>query len=158
MKKLDIGQTIQILGNLGVVVGIFLLVYELNQNRELMRSQIRNEIATSLSGVLNPTVTDAEFSETVMRLDAGEDLTRAENYRASLYHEQIFRYWENVHYQYRLGLYDESEWSGHRSSITATVNSGSRFACFWSLNREYYSRPFIDFIDSVLPTEGCHAE
>ena len=158
MKKLDFDQTIQVLGNLGVVIGILLLVYELNQNRELMRAQIRNEIATSLSSVLNPAATDAEFSETLLRFDAGGDLTEAENFRVFLYQEQLFRYWENVHYQYRLGLYDESEWSGHRGTIEESVNRGPRFACYWSLEREYYSRPFIDFIDSVLLPGGCQDE
>ena len=45
MKKIDLGQALQILGTAGVILGIFLLVYELNQNRELMAAEIRNSIA-----------------------------------------------------------------------------------------------------------------
>ncbi len=45
MKKLDLGQTTLMLGNLGVILGILLLVYELFQNRQTMEAQTRNSIA-----------------------------------------------------------------------------------------------------------------
>ena len=48
MKKLDLGQIAHLLGNLGVIVGILLLVYELNQNRSMMPAQTRNSIARRL--------------------------------------------------------------------------------------------------------------
>jgi len=48
MKKIDLGQTLTILANVGVLAGILLLVFELNQNREMMRAQTRSELASSL--------------------------------------------------------------------------------------------------------------
>jgi hypothetical protein len=45
MKKLDLAQTLQLVGNAGVIIGILLLVYELAQNREMMRAQTRNELS-----------------------------------------------------------------------------------------------------------------
>jgi hypothetical protein len=39
MKKIDLGQTVAILANVGVLAGILLLVYELNQTRELAQAQ-----------------------------------------------------------------------------------------------------------------------
>ena len=39
MKKIDLGQTLGILANVGVVFGILLLAYELNQNRQMMEAQ-----------------------------------------------------------------------------------------------------------------------
>lgn len=52
MKRIDLGQTIGILANLGVLVGILLLVYELAQNREMIRSQTRQSIAELLTNLL----------------------------------------------------------------------------------------------------------
>ena len=37
MKKLDLGQTVGILANLGVIAGILFLAIELRQNNQLLR-------------------------------------------------------------------------------------------------------------------------
>ena len=41
MKKIDLGQTIGILANIGVVAGTVFLAVELRQNNELLNSQER---------------------------------------------------------------------------------------------------------------------
>ena len=41
MKKIDLGQAITILANLGVIGGILLLAYELRQNNELIAAEGR---------------------------------------------------------------------------------------------------------------------
>ena len=155
MKRIDFGQSVAILANVGVITGIIFLAIELRQNNQMMVSQTRSNIATSLSSTLNPVTTDAELAEAIYRLDTGEGVTGAEEYRISLYDEQLFRYWENAHYQYRRGLYDENEWAGHRADIAASVNNRCRLAHFWADNREYYSELFVAFIDDVLLPSSC---
>lgn len=44
MKKLDMGQSLGILANVGVLFGILLLVYELNQNRQMMEAAVRRHV------------------------------------------------------------------------------------------------------------------
>ena len=44
MKKIDPGQTIQILANVGVIAGIAFLAVELRQNNELLRSSSRQAL------------------------------------------------------------------------------------------------------------------
>ena len=48
MKKIDRGQTISLLANIGVLIGILLLVFELNQNRALIEAQTRSAITASI--------------------------------------------------------------------------------------------------------------
>jgi len=38
MKKIEFGQAIAVFANIGVLVGILLLAYELNQNRQMMQT------------------------------------------------------------------------------------------------------------------------
>jgi len=52
LKKLDVGQTLQLVGNAGVIFGILLLVYELNQNRAMMQAQMRSNISDTLVDIL----------------------------------------------------------------------------------------------------------
>ena len=48
MKKIDLGQTLGIVANVGVIAGILLLAYELNQNRQMMQAQTRNAISETI--------------------------------------------------------------------------------------------------------------
>ena len=49
--------------NIGVLVGIVLLIFELNQNREMMRAQIRNELTTGVQDLLRPVVVDQDLAD-----------------------------------------------------------------------------------------------
>ena len=79
MKKLELGQTLQLLGNLGVIVGILLLVYELNQNRHMMMAQTRNELAQGVTNILFELQNNTEMAEIAFRRDQGEDLSEFES-------------------------------------------------------------------------------
>ena len=46
MKKLDLGQTITILANIGVIAGIVFLGLEIRQNNELMAAEARYKVLT----------------------------------------------------------------------------------------------------------------
>lgn len=48
MKKIDRGQTISLLANIGVLIGILLLVFELNHNRVVTEAQTRSAITASI--------------------------------------------------------------------------------------------------------------
>ncbi len=114
MKKLDFGQTLQLLGNAGVIIGIFLLVYELNQNRDMMQAQTRTALAEGLADHFYRISTDEGIADISYRGDAGELLTDPERVRYRRLAMAQFSYQENVHYQYRKGLYDEAEFEAQR--------------------------------------------
>jgi len=155
MKKIDLGRSIGILANLGVLIGILLLVTELNQNRQLTQAQTRNELSRGLTDLLSLTAGDHDLSDMVVRANRGEELTATENYRLGTRSELVFRYWENVHYQYRQGLYDESEFSRHRDTMEAVLDSNSSLTSFWCGERMHYSVLFMGMIDELIEGEGC---
>ena len=155
MKKIDFGQTLQLLGNAGVVIGILLLVYELNQNRDMMRAQTRNELSRGLTEVLSLTAVGDELADMVVRANRGEELTATESYRLGTRSELVFRYWENVHYQYRQDLYDESEFSRHRDTMDAVLIENPSLIGFWCGERMLYSEPFMIMIDELLERHEC---
>jgi uncharacterized membrane protein YgaE (UPF0421/DUF939 family) len=152
MKKIDLGQTLRILGNVGVLIGILLLVYELNQNRDLMRAQTRNELQQGLTDVLSLTVGNIEVADIVLRANRGDELTGTESLIFAQRSELVFRYWENVHYQYRQGLYDEVEFSKHLRTMETVVGRSDGLADFWCENRALYSAPFAAEIDAIYDT------
>ena len=149
MKKIDLGQTLRLLGNVGVIAGILLLVYELNQNRDLMRAQTRNELQQGLTDVLSLSAGNIEIADIIVRANRGDELTATESMMFFQRSELVFRYWENVHYQYRQGLYDEVEFSKHLRTMESVLDRNDGLAEYWCENRDLYSAPFAAEIDGI---------
>ena len=141
--------------NIGVLIGIILLIVELDQNRDMMRAQTRNELARALPEVLGIPASDNALADALIRADNGESLSPAETLQVAMWNELSFRYWENVHYQYRQGLYDESEFSRHKDTMRSVIERNPRLERFWCAERLLYSEPFMQFIDEMLLDISC---
>lgn len=155
MRKIDLGQTIAILANLGVLVGILLLVYELNQTRELTRAQTRNELSQGLIAIMLDLADDVETTSLIDRGDRGEELSDIERVRYFNLTVPQLRYHENVYYQYRNGLYDEDEYRAQREGWRNFVFQSPGVVEVFCTMRPGLSPAFVSEIDSLLTTYKC---
>jgi hypothetical protein len=121
-------------GNAAVVVGLLLLVYELNQTRELTRAQMRSEIS---SGIYDLLAMSANYFQYASR-------TRA-----------MFRYFENVHYQYRVGLYDDGEFERQKIAWANYLNGSARAPKIWCDYQHVVSVEFAAELNTLLNNEPC---
>ncbi len=81
MKKIDLGQTITILANIGVIGGILLLAYELRQNNNLMVAEAQfNRLSINVDQYTSR-VEDAGLNELLLRAMEKEPLSPAEQAR-----------------------------------------------------------------------------
>jgi hypothetical protein len=81
MKKLDLGPTMGILANLGVIGGILLLAYELRQNNDLMAAQARyNRLAINAENY-TARIDNADLSELLSKASVKEPLSAGEQER-----------------------------------------------------------------------------
>lgn len=141
--------------NLGVLVGIALLVVELGQNRITMRAQTRNELSASIVELFGLVADNEQLAGLRRRADAGEELTPDESYRYSIITRAFFRYWENVHYQFRQGLYDETEFSRQKGAWASYAATSPALVAWWCEHREEFSPEFAADFDSILTTHTC---
>ncbi len=141
--------------NVGVLIGIILLIIELDQNRDMMRAQIRNELARGIQELIGFAVANQDLADLIVRANTGESLSPAESSRVGTWDQLVFRYWENVHYQYRQGLYEESEFSPHRDAMLDVVVEDPRLYAFWCNQRLIFSAPFMEFMDNLLDGPDC---
>lgn len=141
--------------NVAVLIGIVLIVVELDQNRDSMRAQTRNELAAQISELLSMIASDGELASIRRRADAGEELTPDESYRYEVLTIATLRYWENVHYQYRQGLYDSIEFEGHLRAIGSYVRYSAHFPSYWCQIKDRYSPEFADEMDILLGDQAC---
>jgi hypothetical protein len=155
MKKSDLGQTVNTVANIGVIVGILLLVFELSQNRDMMRAQTRNEISRGVVELLSSPSTNVELADGWAKIRQGDPITPAQNVMLETFSESVFRYWENVHYQYRQGLYDEEEYSKHLDTMIELTSNDVVFRNWWCTRQSLYSESFVDSLNRRLDRQLC---
>ena len=155
MKKPDLGQTLGILANVGVVFGILLLAYELNQNRQMMESQTRAVLNEGFNEWLYNISADEQTSNLVTRGNRGEELTDYERNRYMWLILAQLRYYENVHYQFRNGLYDEDEFSAQREAWRTRVFVSKGVRDQFCGDRRILSPDFVAEIDSLITDYPC---
>jgi hypothetical protein len=151
MSKERLIQAIALGANCVTILGLLLVIVQLQQNRALMRAQVRHELATTIVDLLNSSASNSQLASVLRRAGQGEQLTEDEQFQFRLRSNALFRYWEDVHYQYRLGLYDEEEYSRQKAAWKATFASSVGLVNYWSEVRTLYSPRFESEIDGLLP-------
>ncbi len=147
-------QWIALAANGGTIVGLLLVIVQLQQNRTLMRAQVRHELASTIVELLNTSAGNSQLTSVLRRAGKGEPLTEDEQFQFRLRSNALLRYWENVNYQYRLGLYDEVEYSRQKDAWRATFASSIGLVKYWSEVRMLYSPRFESEIDGLIPSPG----
>jgi len=141
--------------NIGALAGLLLVVLQLQQNRELMRAQVRHELAMGIVGLLETPAANPQLASVLRRAAAGEPLTPDEVFQFGLRTNALLRYWEDVHYQYRQGLYDEVEFTRQRAAWRASLAGSVGFIDYWCRVRDLYSPLFREELDGLLEEGGC---
>lgn len=141
--------------NFGVLIGIILLIVELDQNRDMMRAQTRHEMAKGIVDLLLIPASNEQLADLMRRAHSGEQLTPTELFQFQMRTNALFRYWEDVHYQYRVGLYDEIEFAKQRDAWRASFNKSSLQGTYWCNVRMLYSPEFMTEMDKLLNEDSC---
>ena len=79
MKKLDVGQTVSILANLGIIAGIVFLAFEIAQNNDLLASQSRANLFEMRATMQRDFFVNAGgIADLIYKEQEGEELTDGE--------------------------------------------------------------------------------
>ncbi len=151
MSKDRLIQSIALAANCVTILGLLLVILQLRQNRSLMRAQVRHELASTIVDLLNTSANNSQLANVLRRAGTGEQLTEDEQFQFQLRSNALLRYWEDVHYQYRLGLYDEIEYDRQKAAWKATFANSIGFVRYWSEVRTLYSPRFASEIDALQP-------
>ena len=110
MKKLDLGQIVTLLANLGVIAGIVFLAIELQQNNDLLSSQARAYRHELRSTDANRAIyNNPELAETMRKARNNEPLSETEMYVRERYERQHTQNWQFAYVEYQNGALDIEE-------------------------------------------------
>ena len=149
---------ISLAANVVTVAGLVIVVFQLYQNHKMTRAQTRHEISSTIVTILSDTANNPQLASVIYRGSHGLPLTPVEQFQFELRSNALLRYWEDVHYQFRMGLYDEEEFDRHRDAWAATVRQSKGFVEYWCRVRPLYSTAFAIEMNRLLPTGACTAK
>ena len=154
MDKDRLNRWLSLAANLAVLAGIILLAFELEQNREMMRAQTRNELSVQIVDLLSQVATSDELSSLLVRSESGEPLSVEETLQFQHRALAMLRYFENVHYQYRQGMYDEEEFTAQQEAWRGFVTTAA-YVSIWCACRETFSPDFKVAFEALFSTQKC---
>lgn len=132
MTKPNVGQLISALANVGVLLGILLLVYELNQNTAAMQGDTYQGLLDSVTSVALTVAQDAELSRIVSVGNIQPSDLRAEDWSRYV-NFKLAQVWQ---FQYAYLAYERTEmnelqWSAIAPAF-ASLACQPGFQKFWS--------------------------
>ena len=150
MKKLDLGQTLSILANIGVILGIVFLAYELRQNTQAVRLNAV-QFQASEEAAFNRLWTDPVIARVrvAMETEGYENLSREQQLQIYGSVQSFLRIQQGLYYQLQQGGLDPNYWSGRQRQLIRLFER-PEFLEVWNQEGYAYDDAFRDYIDSIV--------
>ena len=116
-----------------------------------------HELAAGIVDLLQTPASNEQLAGVLLRGISGETLTPTELFQFEMRTNALFRYWEDVHYQYRVGLYDDIEFARQRDAWKVSLTRSQLGRDYWCRVRLLYSPEFAGEMDSLLEPGTCSA-
>lgn len=146
MKKIDLGQTVQILANIGVIAGIAFVAFEIRQNTVASRLEAAS---THLAGSYELDLllaTDAELVGLLLAPDGERNADQQLQYERFAF--AVLRSWETSYFLYRQSALDREFWDAQSKTIEEIL-SGS-FEQYWRANQPKFTVSFNNVVAEIL--------
>jgi hypothetical protein len=149
MKKIDFGQAVQILTNMGVIVGIVLLGVELRQNNAALETQARLEREDVRRRALTRRIESPDLIRAWVKSAQGDALTPEEIFLVDLENSISFVDWMYTYMQVHDGLLDEE------AIILGTWREQfhlpyRRMSESWAGTEHRYTPEFVEFMEEHI--------
>jgi len=149
MKKIDLGQTISIIANLGVIAGIVFLGYELRQNNRFLAEEARYSMLQNQISWADSIGTDAESARLVFLPNDEPPLTELQSFQRAEILMGLLRRWEWEYQRYQLGIGDLPPLAAFRAGFRR-----AHLGQDWTELRSQLSPEFAEWME----TNVAHAE
>jgi hypothetical protein len=155
--KLDsLNKWLTLTANTGVLIGVALILVELNQNRQLAEAQFSLTIDEKYWAA-EIAMMESDLSETwATSLSDPKSLTGAEIRSLDAFYATVINRWGNTYDLEQRGLVDDGQTA--RQMESAPFFFGNAFALsWWEHNREYWGAEFAELIDVSIASMDARA-
>lgn len=150
MKKVDLGQTINAVANVGVIAGNVFLAVELGQNSEQIELQTREQLNARRAAIVDTTLENPELLVSMRK--TAEELTQIEHDRLMLLGLKLLLNCEEQYYEALGGRLSEEDAIRAMRTVyhRERVNYGGPLA--WPEYRDRASPGFVRWMEmNIVP-------
>jgi hypothetical protein len=149
MDSRKISDWLQVIGVFGVMLSLVFVGIEIRQSREIAIADVFQQKSALAVQVQQGFVSPELFSAAVRKLLSGEVLSPMEKGLLQFGQTPWFQYWENVHFQYEIGLLSEEAWQGSRNAMRNRLSTPI-YQEWWESDRLNWRESFTSEVDTVL--------
>lgn len=150
MESTKLNSWLTLAANIGVILGLLLLVVEIRQNTAASKAQTAQAIIDSSRDFLLEIAMDEEFA--LLRTTGHsniEDLSDLDAIRFTAYSRGNWLYFQNVWVQWTLGVVDDRIWSTMHK-IICDIQSDDGNVDEWNKHRMVMDEEFAVIVDSCV--------
>ena len=150
MNPNKLNQWLTLGANIGVVIGLALLIYEINQNTQMMQAQInQNRTDTSLSE--QQAIYNSEYiPEMVMKIKNKEKLSEEELIRHEAYFRAFNRNMDNQIWQYNHGYLGENIPYSVKRAVRIVIGGNEPGIAAWDETKQTYTSEYVAFVEDAI--------
>ncbi len=150
MNADQINKWMTLVANIGVIFGLILVAYEVQQNSELMRIQI-NQARADSAMVSNEHSFNSDFIPPILaKVQRDDDLTMEESIRFTDYFRSMNRNQDNVLSQYDAGMLGENTPRSIITYVCQFIGKSEASRKAWEYTSGGYSDRYIAFVEEAL--------
>ncbi len=161
MRKLDLGQTISIIANFGVIAGILFLALELRQSSEILEAEIRSIRQNIRTADYLLPLQHRDYADALIKRRRGEALTEYENLIMSRAIATTLLNYQYIFTEYQLGRIDSVpieawrlEFDGEIAEISLVSGYWPDLRDYWEINKHFEFEPaFVQWMDENVVSE-----
>ena len=143
---------LSLFANVGVVVGLILIIIEIQQNTEMMRAQISHSRSETAQAEQQAVFNSEFIPDLLVKVRSSETLTPSEMVRYTTYFRAFNRNQDNVYWQYREGFLEENVPRSIRAAVRAVIGESELSRALWESSKEIYTDEYIAFVDESIST------
>ena len=150
MKGEKLNSWLSLGATVGVVIGLVLLVIEIQQNTNMMQAQI-NQSRTETAVSEQQAVFNSEFMPLILvKVVSGEQLSAEEMQRYEAYFRSFNRNIDNQLWQYSRGFLGNNIPRSIRGAVRDVIGGSQLGIDEWERQKASYTDEYIAFVDEAI--------
>lgn len=136
--------------NFGVVIGLILLIIEIGQNTDMMRSQI-NQSRTDTALFQQYSMSDTDYiAPIIVKVSSGEQLSDEEMLRYDARMRAFNRNQDNNLWQYNQGFLGENIPRSIEGAVRGVLGGHELSITTWDRQKYSYTDEYVAFVDEAI--------
>ncbi len=150
MNADNVNKWLTLSANIGVVIGLVLLIFEIGQNTEMMRAQINQSRTDTALSQLHAIFNSDYIPALLAKRGRGEPFSEEEIIRYRNYFRSNSRNQDNNLWQYNHGYLGENTPRSIKGFARGAIGGSEIGIATWDRQKDSYTDEYIAFIEEAI--------